>query len=561
MNPNSLFLPSSAQGRSGPWPLNETTLKGFAYPFGVTYDPVNGYVYVSNFGSSSVSILDPANNQVVASVSLGIGVEGMVCDALGNVYVGSGSAVAVISGKTNSVISTVSIPNAVGNPVAYDSQNRLVYSPSSVNSSLYAINETAIVSTLTLPGLVATQGAYDGGTGQVWITSIVQYNHPENISRINGTTNAIVGSAQPTEPPSQMVYVPVTRAMYGAGEWGNLTVISDLTNQDLAVLHLNDNRNGARLGGEAYDPQNGNLYVTDRLSGTGPGDQVYVVNATTNTLVQNLTVWSSPIGIAYDDHTNELFVANSESGSVSVINLTATYHLDFTETGLPTGTPWSVSASGAVHMGTGPDLGFSEPNGTYDFSVPPTRGYFPRLTQVVVTVDGNDVGVVVQFLPPSSSVRFEESGLPTATEWSAQLGGLLRSSTLSSLTFNESNGTYAFYVPGVAGFLAHPSSGGLSVLGLPVVQTINFTSSPSASAPSLFGMPPIASALIVGSILLSVLMLATMFLLGAVRRRRRSSRDAHRTLPPPSPTFVFPPTYAAGPASMVELSTENAREA
>src|SRR5262245_11317404 len=38
-------------------------------PYGIAYDTANGYLYVVNDGSNSVSVLDPSTNSVVARVA------------------------------------------------------------------------------------------------------------------------------------------------------------------------------------------------------------------------------------------------------------------------------------------------------------------------------------------------------------------------------------------------------------------------------------------------------------------------------------------------------------
>jgi YVTN family beta-propeller protein len=67
--------------------------------------------------------------------------------------------------------------------------------------------------------------------------------------------------------------------------------------------------------GIAYDAINGQLYVAE--TGT---DQVSVINGSTNTLVGKVTVGAAPIGIAFDSANGDIYVADLYSGTVSVIN-------------------------------------------------------------------------------------------------------------------------------------------------------------------------------------------------------------------------------------------------
>jgi hypothetical protein len=73
--------------------------------------------------------------------------------------------------------------------------------------------------------------------------------------------------------------------------------------------------------------------------------------------------------------------------------------------------------------------------------------------------------------PFGSNLTFQESGLPSGTLWKATVNQTTLTSTSSSLTFLEPNGSYRWSVPG---FLSSPSSGIVSVSGRPVVVPIGF---------------------------------------------------------------------------------------
>jgi len=81
-------------------------------------------------------------------------------------------------------------------------------------------------------------------------------------------------------------------------------------------------------------------------------------------------------------------------------------------------------------------------------------------------------------IAPSSSkytVTFTESGLPSKTSWSVTLNGNLESSTGTSISFTEPNGTYSYSVGSVSGYTSSPSSGKVTVKGVPIGVPITFT--------------------------------------------------------------------------------------
>ncbi len=73
------------------------------------------------------------------------------------------------------------------------------------------------------------------------------------------------------------------------------------------------------------------------------------------------------------------------------------------------------------------------------------------------------------------TVTFTESGLPAGTTWSVTSGTSTQSSTMTTIQFSVSNGSYPFSVAPVSGYTATPSSGTVVVSGAPVNQTVVFT--------------------------------------------------------------------------------------
>ncbi|WP_459561292.1 YncE family protein [Mycobacterium kiyosense] len=66
----------------------------------------------------------------------------------------------------------------------------------------------------------------------------------------------------------------------------------------------------------AVSPTSDYVFVTNRLAdGT-----VSVINPTTNTVTATIPVGSSPYGVAIDPVTGAVYVANFQSGTVSVIS-------------------------------------------------------------------------------------------------------------------------------------------------------------------------------------------------------------------------------------------------
>jgi hypothetical protein len=190
------------------------------------------------------------------------------------------------------------------------------------------------------------------------------------------------------------------------------------------------------------------------------------------------------------------------------------YPVTFVETGLPAGTPWSVSANSRISIhGVGTKTTTSdasttdvvsllEANGTHQLTlgqVPGYRSSIPpkgALNNSSFVVSGAPLTITVQYSsigppPPRYAVTFEESGLPTGTSWSVttrnvtaiQVGNhtylvnqtiATYSTSSTNLTVYETNGTYGYLAISIPGWHAHNASYGFSVNGPGDVLNLSF---------------------------------------------------------------------------------------
>ncbi len=178
------------------------------------------------------------------------------------------------------------------------------------------------------------------------------------------------------------------------------------------------------------------------------------------------------------------FTVSPASGNVTVqgaaVDVTVTYtrptySLSFVESGLVAGTGWSVTVDGATASSSSSTIVFAEPNGTHGYTVGAVPGYSPHPPSGSVNVSGGPVQVSVTYTLFTYAVDFNESGLASGTTWSVNLDSASRSSTGSTIAFTVPNGTYAYSIGAVSGYLVTPSSGTLDVTGARVVESIAFT--------------------------------------------------------------------------------------
>ncbi len=143
---------------------------------------------------------------------------------------------------------------------------------------------------------------------------------------------------------------------------------------------------------------------------------------------------------------------------------------------------------------------------------------------------------ITEYAPPHYTVRFVESGLAAGTEWAASVGSVAAASTSDNLTVTVENGSYAYTIGKVAGYLVTPRSGSLSINGSIATVYVRYAPAIAGLAPAEFTLAILAPILVVA--------LGVAFLL--VRRRGRGSRPPVRPMTPASiPPPEGPPPGAA----------------
>src|SRR6266581_634958 len=507
-------------------------------PYGVGYNSRNGYVYVANEGSTTVTVIN--GTTVVATVPVGSEPGGVAYDSgNGYVYVANSAwfsnSVSVISGST--VVATIPVGT---NPwdVAYHSGNGYVYVANAGSNNVSVIDGTAVVATVPVESGPISVG-YNSGNGYIYVAN----QGSNNVSVINGT--AVVATIPVGDYPFDVGYNSGNGDVYVSSIGsGNLTVIEGTTVVGTVAV-------GGAPHGIAYDAGNGYVYVANFASDTvsvfstivpplvtftetglpsGTSWSVTLESAS-NSSATTTIMFSVPNGTyAYVVRSVFGYAASPSTGSVTVNGApvqvaisfsVTTYAVTFTETGLPSGTWWSVTLDGASNGSATATIGFSAPNGTYTYAIGSVFGYAASPVSGSVTVNGTPVNIAISFSVTTYAVIFTETGLPRGTSWSVTLGGTTQNSTADKITFMEPNGTYTFSVSPVAGYEVSRSSGSVSVSGKAANESVSFT--------ALFlGLPAMEGFALLAGIMIVLVAVGVVLALRWVKRKRRVPRT-----PPP----------------------------
>lgn len=152
------------------------------------------------------------------------------------------------------------------------------------------------------------------------------------------------------------------------------------------------------------------------------------------------------------------------------------YYVNFTAH-LPSASSWTVklgSQSKSAQVGL---ISFSEPNGTYDWSITGPPGYNATPPTGSVTVNGADtiIGPVAWTLY-LFNVTFGETGLPKGVTWHVFLNSSnLIANASSPILFRFPNGTFPFSVGADVAWTPDPQNGQVVIHGAAVFVNVTFT--------------------------------------------------------------------------------------
>ena len=456
-----------------------TTLLVGTGPMGVAYDSGKGEVFVTNKGSDNVSMISDAMNKVVATISVGSEPVGVAYDnGKGEAFIANygSNNVNVISDANNTVTTTITIGSAPAF-AAYDLSNGHVYVSNFGQGTISIITTSS--STSTYPVNFSESGLSAGTTWSVTLNGQTLYSSTSTISfnAANGMLAFTVGTVRgyTGSPSSGSVTVNGT----------SQTVYIAFTPSTAAINAVTFNESGLPPG-TIWSVTLSSLTLTSTTSAItfneANGTYAYTVGA-----VSGYTLSPSSGSVTVNGASQTVFITSTPS-------TTSTFAVTFSESGLQSGTSWSVTLNGQSLSSATSIIFFSEPNGTYSYTVGTVSGYTAAPSFGSVRTNGVAISVTITFTPSTVAtyaVTFPESGLPNGISWSVTLNGAIKSGT-GNIVFTEPNGTYTFTVGTVSGYTASPSSGSFTVSGVAVSKAITFTALPPGRYSLIFsetGLP------------------------------------------------------------------------
>ncbi|HTT45166.1 MAG TPA: fibronectin type III domain-containing protein, partial [Thermoplasmata archaeon] len=167
--------------------------------------------------------------------------------------------------------------------------------------------------------------------------------------------------------------------------------------------------------------------------------------------------------------------------SVDVSFVPVTYPVTFTESGLPLGTPWTVTVGTGANVSNSSTHVVRETNGTYPYALSDISGWHQTTLPYTGSITVHGAAVVepaLVYRPFTYPVSFDEAGLPATDGWYVNITGqpsLVATGAMSSLPTELANGTYTVRISTDDKTYAPSFTPTLQVNGAPVSTRIEFT--------------------------------------------------------------------------------------
>lgn len=380
-NTPSIGLPASGTGNIASFTAVNSGANPVTATITVTPQPGN-HVYVANYSSNTVSVVNTANNAVLATINVGTNPWGVSVSADGSkVFVSNQGSnnVSVISTATNTVVATIPVGVSPEGIVATPDGSK-VYVTSLIGNSVSVIDVASNSVIAAIPvGSNPIGIAVSPDGSKVFVANNVDYN----VTVISTATNTATGLISISDRPFMVLVSTDGSRLYIACTDGILQVASTASNMALQNVAV-----GAGLTGMAVSPDGARLYIAD------PNNTAVDVLSTSNyNTINTITAPYTPSGLSMSPDGGTLYVTQFSSNNVSEIStstgtITATVPVGMTPSGYGNfviGGPCSGNATTfTITVNSTPSITASTPTGAIN-ACAGTASESPNIEQFTIS--------------------------------------------------------------------------------------------------------------------------------------------------------------------------------
>lgn len=453
-------------------------------PTAIAVSPIDGRLFIADGASSSVLPATGFGALLTGGSAAGVGPGSLAVDAADGLLIAGdlgaigfeGDNLTFMNLSTLAPVATVPLPGEPG-PIVVDASRGDVWVGTNgyPSSSIQRVSLTNFSTFGSLPGsLGVTALAIDSNASDLFAGlaggQLVDYN----LSR-----RVVVGSVELAESPNALIFDSSSRTLFaaigGSDAIQAVNVTSFVVTDTIGV--------GGNPVGMALDPANDRLYVANAAT-----PNLTVVDLATRATTSVPTGYPSS-GLAYDTASDCVIAVQPQRGTAEFVPSVGSYLVTAQESGLPIGWAWSLQVENRTYTSTTAAIPLYLSNGSYSYRAYTTLPYrsTPSTGEFGVAGGGSTVEVAFGLVPPPEfAVVFSASGLTQGLTWAITLNGTGSPRASGSISFNESNGTYPFYVTPPTGYLARPASGEVVVTGQAVSISIVIEPAPAELFPTTF---------------------------------------------------------------------------
>ena len=285
-------------------------------PLKLAVNPVTRKLYVTNFASDTVSVIDTETNFLLSTINTGKAPNGIsVNSKINKIYVGNqlDNTVTVIDGSTDTVTTTISVGQKPVHILANENTNKIYVSNQDSNSVSIIDSSNDAVTTEISVGIKPQGIGINTKTNKIYIAN----TESNNISIIDGSSNTVIKTIEniitnPTgiaiDESKNTIYVFSTsgESLLGRGILYIINGSSDTVARSIII---------GSFGSEiAFHKASDKVYITHTFNSTIDG-----YNTKQDELLCTITEIFDPVGIAIDPKSNLIYICETSTSKVAVV--------------------------------------------------------------------------------------------------------------------------------------------------------------------------------------------------------------------------------------------------
>ncbi len=267
------------------------------------------YAYITNYGDSSIQVINIKTNQIVAIIKVGDRPDGICISPDGKrAYVSnwSSSTVSVINTQKNIVITNIPVGyQPIGICVSIDGTKVYVANQFSNTVSVISTLTNQLINNINVGNQPIGVCASPDGT-KLYVSNWSD----NNISIINTSNNTVVGTIQVGNGPFGINVSPNGAKIYVTNNSDNsLSIINAFNNMVIATIPL-----GIKPRWIATNQNTNSVYVSNDTN------YISVIDFSTNNVIATIKVGNNPCGISTNFNGSKVYVLNYNDYTLSIID-------------------------------------------------------------------------------------------------------------------------------------------------------------------------------------------------------------------------------------------------